>query len=291
MKILKFILLFFVLCPCSLAHSEGFYFSSKAGASFLPDTEFDNGFFTTSHKIGFHAGGALGYQWTKNFRGEIETLYQQNGVKAFSVNGLNLPADGRIKLFNFLVNGYWDFMNDSPLVPYVMGGIGYSALVLDDVISRSGIFLSGTDEVVVYQLGAGLAYVLSENIDITFDYRLIRTLISEFEDGAGSEGDTKIFSHNIGIGARFYFSPKSNTEHSSKRTLKRKRTAHSQKNQETSKINAVSTLASNEPGIKKNPRLLIFKKKCASATNSQNFPPYSSDFLDCMKVSGWTKKK
>lgn len=126
---------------CSVAHSEGLYLSGRAGGSYLQDydEEGSGGTITSFHEIGFNFGSALGYQFTNNVRGELEFAFQQNGLNKLtakssdpSLNGLSVGADGDFQFFNFMINGYWDFVNNSPVTPFLMAGAGASVIKLDD---------------------------------------------------------------------------------------------------------------------------------------------------------------
>jgi opacity protein-like surface antigen len=289
-KFVVFLFLSYALFSASIAHSEGFYFSGKAGASILQDADFfgENGLIlTTSHDVGFNVGGALGYQWNKRFRGELEFSYQQNGLDTAQITQSNLPsevglflgADGEFHFFNFMLNGFLDFANNSPVTPYLMAGMGGSQIRFDDVQIDSIIFLKDSITRFAYQFGTGLAYDHSENIDLTLDYRFF-----------GTDGST-FLSHNIAVGVRFYLSPKSKHASSSRSASTRKNLSDSQNWDGNEEIKSVRNVASNSKSFKNDPRLLISKKECASVTNNPYIPPYTNEFLDCMKEHGWNQKK
>ncbi len=300
-KILVFFLFSYALFSCSIAHSEGFYLSGQVGPSILQDAdnEANSIILTTSHDVGFNVSGALGYQWNKYLRGELELSYQRNGVKTLTVtqssfpslNGLAVKTDGDVRLFNVMLNGFWDFPSNSPVVPYLMGGVGVSSVALEDVTTGSILFADDSTGVTAYQLGAGLDYDFSERIDLTLGYRLLGTSDPEFEDSTGVKFDSEILSHNIAFGVRFYFSPKSKTTSSSISASAKRSLENSKISNGNEEIKSARNAVSDAQGVKNDPRLLLIKKECGLVTNNPHSPPYTKEFLNCMKERGWAQKK
>lgn len=272
---------------CSVAHSEGLYLSGRAGGSILQEYDEEGlGFtVTSSHETGFNFGSALGYQFTNNVRGELEFSFQQNGIEKLTVkssdpslNGLTVGADGDFQFFNFMINGFWDFNNNSPVTPFLMAGTGASVIKLDDLKVGSISIPDETAARLGYQLGGGAAYAFSEKVDLTLDYRFFGT--------AG----TTLLSHNVAVGMRFNMFSKATRKNSSR--SERRRMAHLQKGVKPLERNTEKVATPNLKGIKKRRQILLdIKKDCSLETNSPYAPPYSNEFLECMSSHGWTRKQ
>lgn len=122
------------------ANSSSILYSPTAiGTSLfsLPDTHWQNSFHN-----GYDANIALGYQFTPNWRSDIEFLYQHfirevggnyNWLEQFPATGatyatsMNNPISSRSTSTNvcsLLANAYYDFNNNSHWTPHLGAGIG-----------------------------------------------------------------------------------------------------------------------------------------------------------------------
>jgi opacity protein-like surface antigen len=118
---------------------------------------------TAAYKSGLGFAGALGYKHNPNLRVEAEIAYRKNSVD--KIGGFTL-SDTNLTIWNYGVNGYYDFANvNLPVKPFLGLGVGYASGKL-----QSGSF-SSKDSQFSYQGIAGLAYPFDPNGNITFQYR------------------------------------------------------------------------------------------------------------------------
>ena len=186
--------------------SEGLYVSGNIGFAMLSDSDVtfttDPGpGFTMEYDTGFAFGGALGYDFNK-FRVEGEISYQKNDINKVSAAGGSGDASGDLSSLAFLINGYFDFVNDSAFTPYISAGVGYAKIDMNDfnVAGSGDSNYSDNDSVFAYQVGLGVGYAVTEKVTIDVKYRYFATEDPEFE-----ATELGVASHNFLLGVRFNF--------------------------------------------------------------------------------------
>lgn len=166
---------------------------------------------------GYVFGGTLGYAFHPgamwSVRTELDIGYRENDIESLSgtIAGLGSGSisnvDGDISIFSGLVNVWWDY-NAGRFTPYFGGGIGAANVSVNDV-SVFGVGVADDSETVLaYQFGAGLAYAISDSMDISFDYRYFATDDAELSASAalgGGEFDIDTGNHSIMLGLRHSF--------------------------------------------------------------------------------------
>ena len=155
------------------------YASFNVGVAMLQDADLTD---TTTPGIrygyeydpGYFVGVAVGNHVDK-IRFEAEIGYQKNKVDSISAYGLSAsPTDDQeIRLTTLLFNLYYDFKNGSRFTPYVCGGLGLGNAKLDGA--------SKSDSVAEYQVGAGMAFQINENIALDLKGRYLGTTDVEFD--------------------------------------------------------------------------------------------------------------
>lgn len=158
-------------------------------------------------KAVFDPGLALGIAGGYNFgmfRVEGEIGYQLNDFDSVNAYGERTIAKGDISCLSFLANGYINFVNSSPLTPYISGGIGVARVEENDFgggqMVTGKVWISEDDTVFAYQVGAGVAYDLTKNLTIDIKYRYFATA----ELGFG-EVKATFANHNVYFGFRYNF--------------------------------------------------------------------------------------
>lgn len=197
----------------TVAHcAEGIYFSGQLGLSaqsnsnvtdprlptgVVPDVKFDNG-------LGI--GAALGYDFG-TIRLELELIHRKNKIKSVSVTGLgSTSSNGDSSSLASMVNVYYDVENSTILTPFVMAGLGYAKVKLNNLhviaptLAAVRINSSYKDNVAAYQFGAGVSMELSENISLSVAYRYFKTA-----DPKTGTTTTKYASHNGFTALRLHF--------------------------------------------------------------------------------------
>ena len=185
--------------------AEGLYVSGNIGFAMLSDSDVTDpdpsNNFTMEYDTGWALGGALGYDFNR-FRVEGEISYQTNDIDKVGAMGVSLAASGDVSSLAFLINGYFDFVNDSAFTPYITAGLGYAQIDLNDFnVAGSGESdYSDDDSVFAYQVGLGVGYAVTEKVTIDVKYRYFATEDLEFDTT-----EVDVASHNFLFGVRFNF--------------------------------------------------------------------------------------
>lgn len=186
--------------------AEGLYVSGNIGFGMASDSDVTDstipGFtLTMEYDTGFALGAALGYDFNR-FRVEGEIAYQKNDIDKVSALGVPLDASGDVSALAFLINGYFDFVNDSAFTPYISAGLGYAQIDLNDfnIVGSGEPNYSQDDSVFAYQVGLGVGYAVTEKVTIDVKYRYFATDDPEFDTA-----EAEVASHNFLFGVRFNF--------------------------------------------------------------------------------------
>jgi outer membrane autotransporter protein len=189
------------------AHAaDGPYVGFNVGAAMLTDSDVTDSeapgdAIELSYDNGWTMGAAVGYR-LNNFRVEGEISYQKNDIDETSAMGFSMDSSGDVSGLSFLVNGYYDFANQTAFTPFLSAGLGYARVEVNDYnLAGSGFAdFNEDDSVFAYQFGAGVGYAVNESITIDLKYRYFTTSDPDFD---GSEAE--IASHNILLGLRYSF--------------------------------------------------------------------------------------
>jgi len=178
-------LAFFFSAPVYSA--EGLYVSGNLGFAMLSDSDLTDSTVpgitvNTEFDTGLALGAALGYDFNR-FRVEGEISYQKNDVDKIGAPGVSLNAAGESVALSFLINGYYDFINNSAFTPYISVGLGFAQVEFND-LDISGLGFSGStdeDTVFAYQVGIGVGYALTQKVTIDVKYRYFGAEDSEYD--------------------------------------------------------------------------------------------------------------
>jgi opacity protein-like surface antigen len=164
------------------------YMSANLGFGMLDDSDTDNVELDVDDGVALTV--AYGYKVNDNLRLEGEVAYQSNELLKFGTT----TASDDIDSLALLVNGYWDFTNDSSLTPFLSAGIGAAMVNVDE---RG---FNDYDKVFAYQIGAGIGYAINERVTVECKYRYFATADPEL-----SGVDVEYETHNIYAGMRYAF--------------------------------------------------------------------------------------
>lgn len=187
---------------------QGWYVGLGGGVGFQQDSDATVAGITNKLEFdpGFVLNGNVGYGFESQLRPEFEISYRRNNVDKVTGTGAG-ARNGHEDALAFMGNLFYDFDTKSGLTPYLGAGAG-AALVAAD---QAGFIVGGTTLNsqplrFAYQGIAGLAYELSERLDISADYRYFRTMEPEFKTVAGLKADnTEYANHSFLIGLRYVF--------------------------------------------------------------------------------------
>ncbi len=183
-----------------------FYLGAQGGVSIQDEGDAEEG--NVDGEIDFSEGFAIGavggYRFGLNdnlsLDVEGEVTYRDNDVDDITVSGVDLDADGDLTSFAFMANGWLNWHVGSGFSPYVGGGVGVLHVELED-LDVVGLNLDDdSDTVIAGQLGAGVAYAVTENVELSLDYRF---LIADDADFNGTE--TEIENHSVLLGFKYLF--------------------------------------------------------------------------------------
>ena len=202
------LLMLFMLPSISLGAKVGPYISVNLGGAFLTDShlsergydsrtlKFDPGF-ASSFAGGFNFGmfrieGELGYQGNNVDNKYDYYYYDYHYHDDYYDDHHHSSNDDSSDLTasSLMGNFYLDFVNPSPVTPFLTAGIGMATVNLFDY----------DDTVFAYQVGAGLAFAINPRMSVDLKYRYFAT---EDLDLDGIEA--KFASHNVYCGFRFTF--------------------------------------------------------------------------------------
>ena len=174
----------------------------------------------------FTMGGALaiGYDFFPKhqipIRAELEFAMRGDNKKSYGEN--NGERAGELKSLTnastLMANFFYDFHNDSDFTPYITAGAGIAFIRVENKVYTYGPELKWMDESdnftnFAWNIGAGMAYNINENIAVDLGYRYVnmgnvsmsgsRTLPGGAK--VNYESDNYISNHEIALGVRFTF--------------------------------------------------------------------------------------
>ena len=180
--------------------------------------EFDP--FKIENDSGLKLEGGIGYDFGKS---RIEVTYDQSKSKMNSMDFSNLgvPPEfatieingGKRTTKSIMVSGFYDFDTNSKFTPYIGGGLGVAFIDTDpwtfqgagesetQVSVAPFEFPSTEQQLFSWQLQAGVAYEINEQVDLTADLTYKDT--SDFNIGIMSVQPSALISVEAGL--RYYF--------------------------------------------------------------------------------------
>ena len=202
---------------------RGGYMSVFLGASAPQDTsatisEF-NPISTRETRVqfdpGINIGGSAGYDFGF-LRLEGEMAYKNGEMTRVTdqTSGTRyVNVDGHLGAFTMMMNGFLDLHNESPVTPYLGGGMGFAVLNLSTTRGvdanlgalNNHIFSDDQDTVFAYQAGAGVEVALNRRLSVDLGYRYFGTSNASFRKDWPNSTDLKLQSHNAQVGLRVKF--------------------------------------------------------------------------------------
>ena len=194
--------LFFSVCINTFSLAGDFYVGGNVDLVFLSEADFKNAGVTqeATFDAGFGVGGCAGYDFGFA-RAEGEVVYRKNNVnKVTTLEFGKVSPSGDISALSFMLNGFYDFKNQTRITPYIGAGIGVARVDLSTV-SGGGIRISGGDDIVfAYQFEVGFGNRVNESITLDLGYRYFATTDPQLGDT-----DAEYHSHNFLASIRYAF--------------------------------------------------------------------------------------
>ncbi|WP_339481265.1 MULTISPECIES: outer membrane protein [unclassified Pseudomonas] len=207
----------------SFGDNLGPYVSGMGGVNWVAKqdlTQNNNDFvemeFNQPLHSGYATGLALGWRFPVGLRPEVELSYRRNTLDQFNnrvyEGGGSIEGKGEEQASSLMANLWYDIPNlPAPLsrfTPYVGGGLGYAVLTIKG-LEAGGVEFGGThrDTVSAWQLGAGIAYELSEHWSMSLDYRYFKTGEANFGKIQGlppADVETEYNAQSLMLGLRYW---------------------------------------------------------------------------------------
>ena len=187
-------------------------FTEFGGDIFNDRVEFDPSIYmggTGGFDFGYvRLEGELSYK-----QAEMSTITSTNLTSGGTTQFVNV--DGRIGALAMMFNCFFDLHNNSPVTPYIGGGIGFAALYLDNTFGTivtgpnagfgTTLYWEDDDAVFAYQAGAGLEIALNRQLSLDVGYRYFGTDEADFTSQPFGQASLKLQSHNAAVGVRVKF--------------------------------------------------------------------------------------
>lgn len=204
------------LFVCSLSASAfagdpGMYAAVSGGLIVPSDVEISKpgNSADASRKVGYTIGGAVGFDFGTNVRAEAEINYKANDTNELKEATGTKGYTSTISALSFMANAYYDLhsLGSYGVMPYVGAGVGVARLSTNDgVIAGGTTFVQdGSDTVLAYQAGLGVAYTISPKALLDVGYRYFRTADAKFKDPSANVVTMTYDNHTILAGLRFLF--------------------------------------------------------------------------------------
>jgi OmpA-OmpF porin, OOP family len=183
----------------------GFYVSGDLGAVLGGDDKIKGDGIDTdvTHSIGIGAVGAVGIRFDNGLRAEFEVGYRREDTDKSG----GVHSSGNTHALNFGPNLLYDIRTGSRFTPYF--GLGAGAADVGYRITVPGNGVDGSGIGFAYQGIAGLAYALTDQLQLTADYRYIRALPVNISATAGGTTQANYHAHTVLLGVRWLFYPTS----------------------------------------------------------------------------------
>lgn len=185
------------------------YFRGSLGLHLLSETHSEGGGdnYDAEFQPGFGLSGAIGTELDNGFRLEGEFLYSNASLKQISGTAVSTVyntevVDGDVSTIAFMGNAAYDFPHNSRLTPFIMGGVGFAGIFLNDLSVEENAIADDMDWVFAMQLGAGVTFALDNRTKIEIGYRYFETQDPEFSNKNGTPYESIYASHNFLVGAR-----------------------------------------------------------------------------------------
>jgi outer membrane protein OmpA-like peptidoglycan-associated protein len=200
-----------IVAPANAGHSKGWYVGVEGGANWVSDN--DATFSTSLGALGpasveFDTGWAgiatAGYAFENNWRLEGELGYRHNDIDA--INGLPNTAGGELNSSSLMMNALYDIPVTDRMTLSLGAGAGAVHAEFDD-----GVIDQDEDTSFAYQGIAGISYAVSPRMDLTMNYRYLRSDAAEFQGrhlGHTDFYDTEdVQNHTLTVGLRYDLYP------------------------------------------------------------------------------------
>lgn len=150
---------------------------------------------------------AFGYHFNDHFRSDLSFDYRSSVAYHLKDDGGN-AANGKIRMMNLMLNGYYDFDKLGPVTPYLGLGLGvhcnytqsayWHAITTTDVTEK-GKHARGAS----WSVAAGMQYPIFDRLNLDVSYRVSNigrfATMGHFSDGTSGDPihSNNFYAHDI----------------------------------------------------------------------------------------------
>jgi opacity protein-like surface antigen len=199
-------------CWAAPASAADHYVSGMAGISWMNDMDSDYYYNYEGEDAGEDLGlgsgltllGAIGCDYG-DYRLEAEVGYQKNDVKDITYNydgddSASFDMDGDVSVLSLMANGYYDF-DLGGVELYATAGVGVAQVSMDNIGEDGDDYsYDASETTLAYQVGAGLATPIADNVKLDLRYRYFATT-----DFTVLGSNMNVDSHSVLLGVRVGF--------------------------------------------------------------------------------------
>jgi opacity protein-like surface antigen len=167
-------------CTGRAAEAATPYVRASGGLAILSSAE-------RSYDSGYALNGAAGLN-SGPYRIEAELGYKKNDISHSSAS---------VSMMTYMANGYYDLeLPVAPVKPFIVAGVGVA-----NIEDKIGSFVSASDTVLAFQVGAGAAFSVAPMVNLDAEYRYFATSDPELT----GHQLYSIGTHNVSLGLRVGF--------------------------------------------------------------------------------------
>lgn len=191
---------------------KGFYAGAQIGYNTGSAAPLNGTTYTDTAHYNWSPNGVIegGYRFGDGLRLGAEFGYSTTTVGDISHNNVTHAAGGKgsTDAFTFMGAAYYDFNTHSAWRPFIGVGVGVARVEqsgLKDVF-YPGLNGNDTDTGFAFQTSAGLAYAVTQDIDVSLSYRFLRTADDlTYSPSANDRYHAPYENHSVLLGIRYTF--------------------------------------------------------------------------------------
>jgi len=194
-----------VASSAEMFHYDNAYLGAAGELNILENEDVRN---VINEEIKFKDGwgifGTAGIRFNDNYRTELEVGYRDNKVK--SIVGAPVTGSGHNRTWTFMANALYDFINSTPVTPYLGIGAGLADIKYSNVRLSSTTNIDDSSMRPAVQGIAGVSYKVTDNVNIFANYQYLTTSRYKIESSSGSGVATDQYKANeFLVGLRYSF--------------------------------------------------------------------------------------
>jgi opacity protein-like surface antigen len=201
-----------VLCGTVMAQHVGPYAGGFFGGGALMDAKStDNkGSFNLTFDPGMQAGAVIGWDFAPvksvgEGRIELEYAHRSNPLDRVKFAEGSFSGGGDVKVDSLLLNVIGVYREGRRWAPYLIVGLGAARMEASDLKVTASPLANDSTVVFAYQLGTGIDFMLTKNLNLDLGYRFFGSSRPEFSEPSGQKFKMDYYSHNVILGLRVGF--------------------------------------------------------------------------------------